>query len=72
MGRAIDEVLEAWRAAERALEILPMRSPEREALLVEVARLKVAYEHLAAPGAEGTDLSVDAPGELAEQGPSAV
>jgi hypothetical protein len=52
MPTAIEEVLSAWRDAERLLESLPPLHPDRETVSVMVARLQETYRTLAVLGAD--------------------
>lgn len=42
---AIEALLAEWRAAERAVEALPVGSPERDEALAARARLREVYQH---------------------------
>jgi hypothetical protein len=42
----VEEVLAMWREAERALDALPEEAPERQIVLIQVARLRRYYQRL--------------------------
>jgi hypothetical protein len=50
----VEDVLEAWRAAERLLEELPSLEPDREGVVHEVQRLRALYQVLTA-GSDGAE-----------------
>ena len=48
MARLVEEVLEAWRAAERILDELPPVDPDHETVRVAIAQLRALYQDLTA------------------------
>jgi hypothetical protein len=52
MSTAVEEVLSAWREAERLLESLPPVDPDHETVKMTVARLRDTYQTMAALGPE--------------------
>lgn len=46
MSKAVEEVLSAWRDAERVLEVLPQVGRDHEDVAIAVARLRVTYRSL--------------------------
>jgi thiamine monophosphate kinase len=46
MAVTVEEVLEVWRAAERALNDLPIEAPERPIVRLHVVRLRRLYAQL--------------------------
>ena len=50
MALEVEEVLALWRQAERLLDELPARAPERKAVSAEALELKRIYKRLTAEG----------------------
>jgi hypothetical protein len=46
MSKAVEEVLSAWRDAERVLEVLPPIGRDHEDVAIAVTRLRVTYRSL--------------------------
>lgn len=46
MSKAVEEVLSAWRDAERVLEVLPEVGRDHEDVVVAVTRLRATYQAL--------------------------
>jgi hypothetical protein len=53
MSKAVEEVLSAWRDAERVLESLPESGRDHEDVAMAVTRLRAAYKSLT----DGSDAS---------------
>ena len=54
----VDDVLDAWRDAERLLETLPPVSPDHETVAMAVERLRETYQRLTTEDAPRTAGSV--------------
>jgi hypothetical protein len=48
MSVLVEDVLDAWREAERLLEALPPHSPDREPVTLAIERLRTAYADMTA------------------------
>ncbi len=46
MSKAVEEVLSAWRDAERVLEVLPPVGRDHEDVAIAVSRLRTTYRSL--------------------------